>query len=220
MDKCGIMPIKLPVFQANELKHFRFSIEQYCQLEIEYNRYMIYKDIIKSIENQFKFAGINNDIMNRRMYESKSIIDRFVLECINHGIAPHLGNTLATADTTDNTDLAILANQLFFNPVLSDEGKLKDTIFFRKMIAEYIEKRFKFVIEKVPAILKIFAHANHKFMKYISELNQMKNKLGAFTDIQCCILASSQGENYIIRYRSYSKVINFNRYIKLIKNYN
>jgi hypothetical protein len=236
MDK---LPIKLPVFKANELKHFKFTIDQYITLEKEYNRYMIYKETIKNIENLLKISNVNQNIIQRRVYENKSIIDRFVLECINHGISPYQGagilstdtnmatatatataTTTATATATAPDDLNILSNQLFLNPILGNESQLKDTIYFRKMISEYIEKKFKYIIEKVPAILKVLALANSKFIKTITELNQSKNKYGAFADIPCCILVSPNGDNYIIRYRTYSKVINFYRYIKLIKNYN
>ena len=38
----------------NETKHFRFTQEQYILLEMEYNRYSVYKEWVKSIENIFK----------------------------------------------------------------------------------------------------------------------------------------------------------------------
>ena len=41
---------KLPIFINNESKTFKFTNEQYHILELEYNRYIIYKSLIKQIE--------------------------------------------------------------------------------------------------------------------------------------------------------------------------
>jgi hypothetical protein len=86
------------------------------------------------------------------------------------------------------------------------------------MISEYIEKKIKYVLEKVPNLLKIFVHANQKFIRSINDLNLNKNKPGYFSDIACSILVTTS-DNYLIKYRGYSRVVNFYRYIKLIKNY-
>ena len=43
-------------------------------------------------------------------------------------------------------------------------------------------------------------------------------KLSAFADISCSIYVS-ENDNYIIKYRNYTKMINYKRYSKLIKNY-
>jgi hypothetical protein len=223
---------KLPIFQQNELKYFRFSIDQYFALEMEYSRFMIYKDAVRQIESLFKLTSQDN---NRRLYENKNIIDRFILECINHGISPHILNytnnsvTNSVANsvlygmidnvyTSESIDLPLLSHQLFFNPVLGDENKLKETVYFKKMISEYIEKKIKYVLEKVPNLLKILVHANQKFIRSINDLNLNKNKPGYFSDIACSILVTTS-DNYLIKYRGYSRVVNFYRYIKLIKNY-
>ena len=39
---------KLPSFTHNNVKSFKFNTEQYITLEIEYNRYTIYKEFIKN----------------------------------------------------------------------------------------------------------------------------------------------------------------------------
>jgi hypothetical protein len=227
------IPEKLPVFHHNELKHYRFNIEQYIALEIEYNRYIIYKDIVKQVESLFKLTTAEN---SRRIYENKNIIDRFVLECINHGISPHIysSNTNVSISLSENTDImnlrensisnlgdvdiTVLKNQLLFNPVLGNENKLKETVYFRKAIAEYIEKRFRYVPEKVSGLIKILIAANGKFTKFINDLNINRTKPGYFADIQCSILVTAS-DNYVIKYRGYSKAVNFYRYVKLIKNY-
>ena len=90
----------LPSFKKNDVKSFKFNTQQYISLEIEYNRYTIYKELIKNIENILKLNDISNDYSNRKIYENKNIIDRFVLECINHGVSP----TLNTMDTVNNID--------------------------------------------------------------------------------------------------------------------
>lgn len=264
MEKTPPPPVRLPIFIPNEIKTFRFTIDQYVQLEMEYNRYMIYKETVKNIENVFKVAGLCNDTSNRRNYESKSIFDRFVLECINHGISPHCNvqtsKTISTPHmqsmqsiqsmqsmqqkhrTPHNLDegmqpafgslhlgsvevissiidTPILANHLFFNVILADENKIKETVYFKKMISEYIEKRFKFVNDKVPSILKVLSLAHFKYARIVNDLLKNKTKPNVFADISCCIMVSPNSENYIIRYKTFSKVINFQRYIKLIKNY-
>lgn len=211
-------PEKLPVFQQNELKHYRFSNEQYMALEIEYNRYLIYKDIVKQVETLFKLTTAEN---TRRIYENKNIIDRFVLECINHGISPYIYTDInSNINNTSGigSEVEVLKHQLLFNPVLGNETKLKETVYFRKAIAEYIEKKFRYVPEKVPGLIKIFIAANGKFTKFINDLHLNRLKPGYFADIPCSILVTAS-DNYVIKYRGYSKAINFYRYVKLIKNY-
>jgi len=232
---------KLPIFSPNEVKNFRFTPEQYMLLELEYNRYIIYKDLVKSIENLFKLNVSEQDNLTRKLYENKNIIERFVLECINHGICPHSivkyqsqtqsqtqsqmqSQTQMHArmnmdiETAEPPDMMQIIRYLFFNKNLSNEAIIKETPYFKKMISEYIEKKFRCTPDKIAQLLKLLSNSNYKFMKVDQELNTNCNKLGYFRNIQCSLLVTDS-DNYIIRYRSYSKVINFKRYAKLIRNY-
>ena len=83
---------KLHIFKHNDVKSFKFNTEQYINLEIEYNRYTIYKELIRHIENIFKLNDVSNEYYNRKIYENNNIIDRFILECINNGISPKLNS--------------------------------------------------------------------------------------------------------------------------------
>jgi len=49
---------KLHIFKPNEIRNYKFTTEQYINLEMEYNRYMMYKNMNKNIENTLK---LNND---------------------------------------------------------------------------------------------------------------------------------------------------------------
>lgn len=233
---------KLPIFKPNEIKHFKFTPEQYILLEMEHNRYTIYKELVKSIENLFKLSSTSTDHENttRKLYENKNIIERFVLECINHGISPHsimkAQDTRTSTHTSTHTSIANSANNgsgsgnaehqdteihaqyLFFNKHLSNEATMKETLYFKKMLAEYIEKKFRFTPDKGQQLLKLLSSANYKYMKITQELQNNRNKPAYFSDIACTLLVTDS-ENYIIRYRGYSKVINFKRYARLIRNY-
>jgi len=211
--------IKLPIFSPNETKHFRFTPEQYILLEMEYNRYIIYKELVKSIENIFKLHTSEQNNTTRKLYENKNIIERFVLECINHGISPHSHNQLRESmEQEEPVDMEQNRRYLFFNKDLSNETVMKETPYFKKMISEYIEKKFRYTPDKLQQLLKILSNANYKYMKMAQEIHTNRNKPGYFTDISCSLLVS-ESENYIIRYRSYIKIINFKRYAKLIRNY-
>jgi hypothetical protein len=220
--------VKLPVFIPNEIKHFRFTPEQYILLEMEYNRYTIYKDLVKSIENLFKIHTTEKECITRKIYENKNIIERFVLECINHGISPHSIKPVIEAHDEslesitpvmiETVDMELVRKYLFFNKDLSNEGIMKETPYFKKMISEYIEKKFRYTPDKSPQLLKILASANYKFMKVVQELYSNQKKVGYFSNISCNLLVTDS-ENYIITYRGYSKVINFKRYARLIRNY-
>ena len=108
---------KLPVFTHNETKTFRFTNEQYYYLELEYNRYIIYKSLIKQIEkilNILDTTEYNSTNNNRKKYENKNILDRFVLECINHGITPQIENNTeynTEYNTEQNTEYNIEYNR-------------------------------------------------------------------------------------------------------------
>ena len=212
--------IKLPIFSPNEIKHFRFTPDQYTLLEMEYNRYIIYKEWVKSVEALFKLHTAEKDNTTRKIYENKNIIERFVLECINHGISPH-SQTLVSLDSIvipESLDMEQLRRYLFFNKDLSNEAFMKETSYFKKMISEYIEKKFRYTPDKATQLLKILASANYKYMKIVQELQTNRKKPGCFSDINCSLLCTDS-ENYIITYRGYSKVINFKRYARLIRNY-
>lgn len=216
---------KLPIFSPNEIKHFRFTPEQYILLEMEYNRYIIYKEWVKSIETLFKLHITEKDNTTRKIYENKNIIERFVLECINHGISPHSQVQLKdspefveSVDSIESTDITQNRQYLFFNKDLSNETVMKETPYFKKMISEYIEKKFRYTPDKLQQLLKILACANYKYTRIVQELYTNSKKAGYFSDINCTLFVTDS-ENYIITYRGYSKVINFKRYAKLIRNY-
>lgn len=228
MEKQHPLPdtvIKLPIFSPNEIKHFRFTPEQYIHLEMEYTRYIIYKEWVKSIENLFKLHAFEKDNTTRKIYENKNIIERFVLECINHGISPNsivkpqgTLESIESLEPVDPIDMEQYKRYLFFNKDLSNEAVMKETPYFKKMISEYIEKKFRYTPDKLQQLLKIISNANYKYMKTVQTLNSNRNKPGYFSDISCSLLVN-ETENYIIRYRGYTRVINFKRYAKLIRNY-
>jgi hypothetical protein len=182
---------------------------------MEYNRYIIYKELVKSIETLFKLHTYTSDQNNttRKIYENKNIIERFVLECINHGITPRFHIQMQEA-----MDMEQNSRYLFFNKDLSNEAVMKETPYFKKMISEYIEKKFRYTPDKLQQLLKTLSNANYKYMKSVQDLHTNRNKPGYFADIPCTLLVTDS-ENYIIRYRGYSKVINFKRYARLIRNY-
>lgn len=252
---------KLPSFKKNDVKSFKFNKEQYITLEIEYNRYTIYKELIKNIENILKINDVSNDYSNRKIYENKNIIDRFVLECINHGVSPKLNvmdtmdtvNTIDTMDTVnvmntmdsvdtmdtmdsvnvmdienllinvvdndnDNDNMEELSNNLFFNKCLNVIERLRKCIFFKKMIAEYIEKKIKITPDKILKIEQNIVDLNLKFLSINRLLILNKNEANIFRDIFCSIYLI-ENDMYLIKYRNYTKMINFKRYSKLIRNY-
>ena len=211
--------IKLPIFSPNEVKHFRFTPEQYIYLDIEYNRYTIYKEWVKNIETLFKLHITDQNNTARKIYENKNIIERFVLECINHGISPHsIIKSPESLEPINSNDMEQNIRYLFFNKDISNEAIMKETPYFKKMILEYIEKKFRYTPDKLQHLLKILSSANYKYMKAVQELYTNRNKPGYFSNISCSLFVSDS-ENYIINYRGYSKVINFKRYAKLIGNY-
>ena len=156
------------MFYKNETKNFKFTSEQYYNLEKEYNRYSIYKSLIKQIENILKISE-HLEQNNRKKYENKNIIDRFVLECINHGITPNIQNThiqpninnLKDFDKEINYDT--LSHHIFFNSVLDNIDLLKNIYYFTKMINEYNEKKITMSPEKQLAILKAILNSNKQF---------------------------------------------------------
>lgn len=225
---------KLSNFIQNNIKSFKFNIEQYITLETEYNRYIIYKELIKNIENILNINDGNNNYFSHKIYENKNIIDRFVLECINHGISPKLNNiniinnSLMNCVKNNNNDynhdynhddnIEKLTNYLFFNTCLNTVEDLRECIFFKKMISEYIEKKINITQNKILKIEKSIVESNLKFISINKLLILNKNKSNTFKDISCTIYLT-ENDMYLIKYKNYTKMINFKRYSKLIKNY-
>ncbi len=176
MNKLTI-PLKLPTYMKNEQKHFKFTNEQYCCLEDEYNRYVIYKSIIKQIEI---ILNLTDEYNNRKRYENKNIIERFVLECINHGITPNIkdfetnkinttsSNTTSEIHIPENTNeinYTALSHCLFFNPILDNIVNLQKTSYYIKMINEYNEKKINLIPDRLLKINKVYANAHSSFSK-------------------------------------------------------
>ncbi len=160
------------MFYKNETKNFKFISEQYYNLEKEYNRYSIYKSLIKQIENILKILD-SYEQNNRKKYENKNIIDRFILECINHGITPNIQKSHIHTNTNNNiNNLDILdkeinydtlSHHIFFNPILDNIELLRNVYYFTKMINEYNEKKITMSPEKQLAILKAISNSNKQF---------------------------------------------------------
>ena len=237
----------LPTFKTNETKMFKFTNEQYYRLEIEYNRYIYYKSLIKQFEKILNITEItdynntnnnNTNNNNRKKYENKNIIDRFILECINHGITPYIeheehidqnknNNKNINIDPNIDHKLEInfdtLSSYLFFNNTLDNAINLQNTIYYKKMISEYNEKKIRITPEKLLQINKAIVDSNKQFKQFQVEsnanLNMYKNtKNSRYISISCSITLQNN-EYFIIKYRDYFKIININRYYKLIKNY-
>lgn len=221
---------KLTMFYKNETKNFKFTPEQYYNLETEYNRYSIYKSLIKQIEIILKISEPCEQ-NNRKKYEHKNIIDRFVLECINHGITPNSHNT--NINNIDNFNKEInydtLSHHIFFNPVLDNIDLLQNIYYFTKMINEYNEKKIIINPEKNLLILKAISNSNKQFANI--QINLQKkllirddkvnidtNEENINKDIICSLTLKSD-DYIIVKYRDYSKTLNLKRYYQLIKNY-
>ena len=236
---------KLPIFTHNETKSFKFTNEQYYYLELEYNRYVIYKSLIKQIEkilNILDTTEHNNTNNNRKKYENKNILDRFVLECINHGITPQIEQTqekkpeqnseqnqefnLEDSPEINDINENILLQYLFFNKNIENSTTLRNTSYYKKMIYEYNEKKIRITPDKILAIDNAIINSNKTFFKQCQTdsnytINLQINKKitnPKFTNIHCSITLQNN-EYFIIKYRDYIKVISINRYYKLIKNY-
>lgn len=222
----------MTVFEHNEFKSFNFTPEQYLQLEIEYTRFLLYKDLMKNIETVLKLndAGdYNMSNTQRKIYENKNITDRFILECINNGITPNLGNDITyksvrgdhgdpvdQVDHVDQVDMDKLKCCLLFNESLISVEKLRATVYFQKMVSEYAEKKIKITPDRLIKLENTIIDANKQFQTKVNLLIQNKNKPNIFNDIQCSI-GLTGADNYIIRYRTYTKMINLNRYTRLVK---
>jgi hypothetical protein len=222
---------KLIYFNENEIKKFNFTQEQYIHLEIEYNRYTIYNSLIKNIE---KILNINDtfEYNKRKKYENKNIIERFILECINHGISPHINHTHIEQSINNKSlindiennniidiDYTILYKHIFFNSILNNSAKLTNIYYFNKMISEYNEKKIKTTPDIILNIIKEFITAEQQFIKVNDEFNKMikTSLININKQVECSIKLDNN--NFIIKYRDYIKIIDTNRYYKLMKNY-
>lgn len=226
----GINPSRLD-FKHNDFKSFKFTIEQYVQLEIEYSRYIIYKELIKNIESLLKLNDTDPSNSNgRKLYENKNILDRFILECINYGISPiidtfkpsEISKSIITInvnlESIEDVDMEKLKHYIFFNDCMTSGEKLRNTVYYRKMLNEYIEKKIKIMPDKLSRLEGLFLEAQRQFAMKIACINQIKMKPNGFNDVICSI-GLTESDNFIVRYRTYTKTINFARYARLVKNY-
>ena len=243
-------------FNINEIKKFSFTQEQYMNLEIEYNRFIIYNALIKNIEIILNIHE-TFDYNKKKKYENKNIIERFVLECINHGISPNISHNeidlIEDKNIIDNDNINIrldkhindvnishndvnishndvndindihLYKHIFFNPILSNSVSnyttLSNIYYFKKMISEYNEKKIKLSPDIISNIIKEFIKAETQFIKVNNDFNKMiKNTIVNINkQVECNIKLDNN--NFIIKYRDYIKIIDANRYYKLMKNY-
>ena len=220
----------LPVFKNNETKTFKFTNEQYYNLEIEYNRYIIYKSLIKQIENILIItdtSDYNNTNNNRKKYENKNILDRFILECINHGITPYIENNDCINEKTEKTDINynILSNYLFFNQILDNTDRLTNTSYYKKMISEYNEKKLRLTPDKILSIQQAIIESNKKLFRqcqtdsYYRQNITNQNVICSNFKVISCSITLQNNDYFIIKYRDYFKIVSVSRYYKLIKNY-
>jgi hypothetical protein len=229
-------------FNINEIKKFSFTQEQYLNLEIEYNRFIIYNSLIKNIEIILNIHE-TFEYNKKKKYENKNIIERFVLECINHGISPHISHNeidfIENDSIVDDTikleknmnDINIindindvsLYKHIFFNPILnnsiSNYTTLSNIYYFKKMISEYNEKKIKTSPDIISNIIKEFVKAETQFIKINNDFNKMIKTtiVNISKQVECNITLDNN--NFIIKYRDYIKIIDLNRYYKLMKNY-
>ena len=192
--------------------------------------------MIKNIENLLKLNTYGNYMLyrhdNRKIYENKNIIDRFVLEAINHGITPYINNNINNNTNFSydinyfvsankvNGDINIddMKEYIFFNKDLTKLDKMQNSVYYKKMLDEYNEKKIKITPDKKNKFDNIIIDANKKFTICINSIRANKNNVFLFRDIMCNIGLTAP-ENLLIRYRDYIKIINFSRYSKIIKNY-
>ena len=230
-------------FNINEFKKFTFTQEQYINLEIEYNRYTIYNKLINTIEIILNIND-NFEYNKRKKYENKNIIERFVLECINHGVSPQihhnndttnslnnnnnslnhnnsLNNNIINNDYIENESNTKLLSQYFlFNSILNDNQKLSSIFYFTKMINEYNEKKIKVSKDIILKIENEFVKANKEFIKINNDFKKIIETqiINLGKQIECSIKLEND-THFIIKYKNYTKIINSNRYYKLMKNY-
>ena len=88
------------------------------------------------------------------------------------------------------------------------------------MINEYNEKKIKVSTDIILKIENEFVNAHNEFIKLNTDFKKMIDtqiiNLGKQID---CSIKLENDTYFIIKYRNYTKIININRYYKLIKNY-
>lgn len=222
--------------KLNKQINIKFTNDEIYELEIEYNRYDIYKLFqikLETILNLDKYSKF----YNKKIYESKNIIDRFILECINYGLNIYSGNKslnkthIITEDKTDYfQDFKVIAKYLFFNSELLNVSNLKNTEYFKKMIVEYAEKNIRLTQIKINNIIETIIQLQNEFTLRIQNITQQLNtftnkincthkaiKMQSYMKIICNVVAY---DNVVkIKYRDYEKIISANRFYNLLKNY-
>ena len=235
----------LPLFKNNETKNFKFTQEQYIVLETEYERYNCYLELLKRFDTIYKLKD-SFDYTNHKRYEIKNIIDRFILECINHGISPEIYSSsniqelIPKMESMEQT--TYLNNYLFFNPLLetiwngngnvnrninNELGAMCKTIYYNKMLQELKEKHFYVNPENVMKINKAFYDCHKAFSAIRQRLLNNPTKISADCSITYLVIHDPKSspknpttlEDFVIRYKNYYKTINATRYLNLIKNY-
>ena len=201
----------LPLFKNNETKNFKFTQEQYILLETEYERYNVYLELLKRFDVIYKLKD-SFDYTNHKRYEIKNIIDRFILECINHGISPEIYSPsneqglIAKIESMEQTNH--LSNYLFFNPLLetiwngnvngnvngnsnvivNSDGAMCKTIYYNKMLQELKEKHFFINPENVMKINKAFYDCHKTFSAIRQRLLNNTTKLSADCSITYMVI--------------------------------
>jgi len=245
--KCNIKcNTTLPVFYINEFKNFKFSNDQYRILEIEYNRYFIYKNLIKQIEQILNIVD-SNEYNKRKKYENKNIIERFVLECINHGISPHIDNIhipvlkeikeLHVKELHKELQKDINKDIHYDNENTTDCKDVKDINYEQLSHYLFFNQNIKTCkqLQNTYFYKKMLSEYNEKKIKFTPDklfrvenafINSEKlfedkynelTKTTKFENIDCSI--TLKNNDFIIKYKNYVKTIDCNRYYKLIKNY-
>ena len=212
-------------FNINEVKKFTFTQEQYINLELEYNRYTIYNKLINTIETILNIND-NFEYNKRKKYENKNIIERFVLECINHGLSPQINhnndnnssnsnnglnnNILNLNIITNNNDYTenesntkSLSQYFLFNSILNDNQKLSSIFYFTKMINEYNEKKIKVSKDIILKIENELVKANKEFIKINNDFKKIIETqiINLGKQIECSIKLEND-THFIIKYRS------------------
>jgi hypothetical protein len=87
------------------------------------------------------------------------------------------------------------------------------------MISEYNEKKIKTSPDIISNIIKEFVKAETQFIKINNDFNKMIKTtiVNISKQVECNITLDNN--NFIIKYRDYIKIIDLNRYYKLMKNY-
>ena len=169
-------------FNINEIKKFSFTQEQYMNLEIEYNRFIIYNSLIKNIEI---ILNINEtfDYNKKKKYENKNIIERFVLECINHGISPNINHneidlkeTETILNDNDNTNIRLDKHINDVNISHNDVNISHNDVTDVNDVSLYKHIFFNPILSNSISNSTTLSNINY-FKKMISEYNEKKIKI-------------------------------------------